>query len=89
MEPYKKAVDAWLRADLEVPRKQRHTVVRIAARIEEESGETIPYPTVRDFVAAAARRSRPRRGCPWRRSSSGTPRWERMPRSTSVTSMSI
>jgi transposase len=42
----------WLRADLEAPRKQRHTVRRIVARIEEEFGEAIPYPTVRDFVAA-------------------------------------
>lgn len=52
MEPYKKTVDSWLRADLEAPRKQRHTVRRIVARIEEEFGEAIPYPTVRDFVAA-------------------------------------
>ncbi|UXY25174.1 IS21 family transposase [Streptomyces sp. HUAS TT20] len=52
MEPYKKTVDAWLRADLEAPCKQRHTVRRIVARIEEEFGEAIPYPTVRDFVAA-------------------------------------
>ena len=52
MEPYKATVDAWLRADLEAPRKQRHTVRRIVARIEEEFGEAIPYPTVRDFVAA-------------------------------------
>jgi hypothetical protein len=52
MEPSKKAVDAWLRADLEAPRKQRHTVRRIVTRIEEEYGEAIPHPTVRDFVAA-------------------------------------
>ncbi|SNX88445.1 transposase [Streptomyces sp. TLI_55] len=52
MEPYKKTVDAWLQADLDAPRKQRHTVRRIVARIEEEFGEAIPYPTVRDFVAA-------------------------------------
>ncbi|MFI0968238.1 hypothetical protein ACH4S8_43910 [Streptomyces sp. NPDC021080] len=52
MEPYKETVEAWLRADLEAPRKQRHTVRRIVARIEEEFGEAIPYPTVRDFVAA-------------------------------------
>lgn len=52
MEPYKKTVDAWMRADWDVPRKQRHTVWRIAARIEEELGEAIPYSTVRDFVAA-------------------------------------
>ncbi|MFD9636878.1 IS21 family transposase, partial [Streptomyces violascens] len=48
MEPYKKTIDAWLRTDLEAPRKQRHTVRRIVARIEEEFGEALPYPTVRD-----------------------------------------
>ncbi|MFT9480666.1 hypothetical protein [Streptomyces sp. 11-1-2] len=28
MEPYKKTADEWLRADLEAPRKQRHTAKR-------------------------------------------------------------
>ncbi|MFD4562176.1 IS21 family transposase [Streptomyces sp. NPDC058469] len=64
MEPYKKRVDAWLRADLEAPRKQRHTVRRIVARIEEEFGEAIPYPTVRDFVAARRKEIAAQAGAP-------------------------
>ncbi|MFI8932484.1 IS21 family transposase [Streptomyces sp. NPDC053474] len=55
MEPYKKTVDGWLRADLEAPRKQRHTAKRIGTRLEEEFGVTLPYTTVRDFVAARRR----------------------------------
>ncbi|WP_043687272.1 IS21 family transposase [Streptomyces xylophagus] len=64
MEPYKTTVDAWLRADLEAPRKQRHTVRRIVARIEEEFGEAIPYPTVRDFVAARRKEIAAQAGAP-------------------------
>jgi hypothetical protein len=55
MQPYKETVDSWLRIDLDAPRKQRHTVRRIVARIEEEFGEAVPYPTVRDFVTARRR----------------------------------
>ncbi|MFJ8637486.1 IS21 family transposase [Streptomyces sp. NPDC093568] len=55
MEPYKKTVDEWLRADLEAPRKQRHTAKRIGARLQEEFGVTLPYTTVRDFVTARRR----------------------------------
>lgn len=55
MEPYKKTVDDWLRADLEAPRKQRHTAKRIGTRLEEEFGVTLPYTTVRDFVTARRR----------------------------------
>jgi hypothetical protein len=55
MEPYKKTVDEWLRADLEAPRKQRHTAKRIGTRLEEEFGVTLPYTTVRDFVTARRR----------------------------------
>ncbi|WP_069757808.1 IS21 family transposase [Streptomyces sp. LUP47B] len=64
MEPYKKTVDAWLRADLEAPRKQRHTLRRIVARIEEEYGEAVPYPTVRDFVAARRKEIAAQAGAP-------------------------
>lgn len=64
MEPYKKTVDARLRADLEAPRKQRHTVRLIVARIEEEFGEAIPYPTVRDFVAARRKEIAAQAGAP-------------------------
>lgn len=64
MEPYKKTVDAWLRTDLEAPREQRHTVRRITARIEEEFGGAIPYPTVRDFVAATRKEIAAQAGAP-------------------------
>ncbi|MFF1746202.1 IS21 family transposase [Streptomyces mirabilis] len=52
LEPFKKTIDDWLRADLEAPRKQRHTVRRIVSRLKEERGADVPYPTVRDYVAA-------------------------------------
>ncbi|MFF3712868.1 hypothetical protein [Streptomyces phaeochromogenes] len=55
MEPYKKTVDLWLRADLEAPRKQRHTAKRIGTRLEEEFGVSLPYTTVRDLVTARRR----------------------------------
>ncbi|WUR94768.1 IS21 family transposase [Streptomyces sp. NBC_01262] len=50
LDPYKKTVDDWLRADLEAPRKQRHTVKRIVARLEQELGAQVPYTTLRDYV---------------------------------------
>ena len=49
--PYHKTIDAWLRADLEAPPKQRHTVVRITARLNEELGAQARYGTVREYVA--------------------------------------
>lgn len=52
LDPYKKTIDEWLRADLEAPRKQRHTAKRIASRLAEEQGAEVPYPTVRDYVTA-------------------------------------
>ncbi|WP_432132865.1 hypothetical protein [Streptomyces tendae] len=55
MEPHEKVVDAWLRADLEAPSKQRHTVRRILAQLEQEFNKAIPYPTVRDFAAYGRR----------------------------------
>ena len=38
LEPFKEIIDGWLRADLDAPRKQRHTVRRIHARLIEEHG---------------------------------------------------
>lgn len=64
MEPYKKTVDEWLRADLEAPSKQRHTAKRIGTRMEEEFGVTLPYTTVRDFVTARRRASAAEEGVP-------------------------
>jgi transposase len=52
LEPFKEIIDGWLRADLDAPRKQRHTVKRIHARLVGEHGAAgVPYPTVRDYVA--------------------------------------
>jgi transposase len=49
--PFKSAIDAMLTADLSAPRKQRHTVRRIHARLIEEYGASeLSYSTVRDYV---------------------------------------
>lgn len=46
------AIDEMLRADLSAPRRQRHTVVRILARLVDEHGATdLTYGTVRAYVA--------------------------------------
>lgn len=52
LEPFKAAIDAMLRADLTAPRKQRHTVRRMLARLvaEHDAGD-LSYSTVRDHVA--------------------------------------
>ncbi|MDX3078613.1 hypothetical protein [Streptomyces sp. MI02-7b] len=52
LEPYKSVIDPILRADLDAPRKQRHTVTRIFHRLVEENGaEDISYQMVRRYVA--------------------------------------
>ena len=38
LEPLKAVIDGWLRADLDAPRKQRHTATRIHARLLDEHG---------------------------------------------------
>jgi transposase len=52
LEPFKPTIDAMLRTDLSAPRKQRHTVRRILARLvaENHAGD-LSYSTVRDYVA--------------------------------------
>jgi len=51
LDPFKDAIDGMLRADLDAPRKQRHTATRILARLIEEHGATsLSYSTVRDYV---------------------------------------
>lgn len=51
LDPFKKIIDEWLRADLDAPPKQRHTTKRIAARLVEEHDARVSYTTVRDYVA--------------------------------------
>ena len=51
LEPFKAAIDAMLRGDLDAPKKQRHTARRIFARLVDEYGAVgLSYSTVRDHV---------------------------------------
>lgn len=51
LDPFKAAIDDMLRADLDAPRKQRHTARRIHVRlIEEHAATDVSYSTVRDYV---------------------------------------
>ena len=49
--PWKDTIRVWLRADLEVPRKQRHTARRVWERLVSEQGAQVGESTVRRFVA--------------------------------------
>ena len=52
LEPLKEIIDGWLRSDLDAPRKQRHTVTRIHARlVAEHEAAGVSYSAVRDYVA--------------------------------------
>jgi transposase len=48
-------IDAWLEADREAPRKQRHTARRIYRRLVDEHGADVAETTVRDYVRARKR----------------------------------
>ena len=51
LAPFKGVIDGMLRADLNAPRKQRHTATRILARLVDEHAATgLSYSTVRDYV---------------------------------------
>jgi len=51
LEPFKPAIEVMLRADLDAPRKQRHTVKRIFDRlVAEQEMEGVSYDTVCDYV---------------------------------------
>jgi transposase len=50
--PWKDVIVRWLRADLAVPRKQRHTARRVWQRLVAEHGAEVAESTVRPFVAA-------------------------------------
>lgn len=52
LDRYLEVIDAWLRADLDAPRKQRHTTKRIFDRLVVEHGATeLSYGIVRRYVA--------------------------------------
>lgn len=50
MGPFESIVEAWLKADQEAPRKQRHTAKRIYTRLVEEHGFEGGESTVRQYV---------------------------------------
>jgi hypothetical protein len=51
LEPFKAAIDAMLRSDLDAPKKQRHTARRVLARlVDEHDAGALSYSTVRDHV---------------------------------------
>jgi hypothetical protein len=52
LDAFKPLIDDILRADLDAPRKQRHTVTRIFERLRTEYGmDDVSYPVVRAYVA--------------------------------------
>jgi transposase len=51
LDPFKPAIDEILKADLDAPRKQRHTITRIYRRLIDEHGMAdVSYPVVRAYV---------------------------------------
>ena len=50
MGAYRALIDGWLEADVEVPRKQRHTAHRVWERLVEEHGAQVAERTVRKYV---------------------------------------
>lgn len=47
---YRELIDGWLVADIEAPRKQRHTAKRVWRRLVDEHGVDVAETTVRDHV---------------------------------------
>ena len=60
LDRYREVIDAWLRDDLDAPRKQRHTAKRIFDRLldEHEAIGVVSYGMVRDYVASRRREIR-------------------------------
>ena len=50
VEPFARIVDAWLREDRALPRKQRHTAQRVFDRLAAEQGFTGSYSAVQRWV---------------------------------------
>jgi transposase len=56
MEGWKPIIDGWLEADVEAPRKQRHTARQVWQRLIDEHQAEVGESTVRRYVAEARRR---------------------------------
>ena len=48
--PYISVIDRWLEEDRKVPKKQRHTAMRVFTRLQDEQGFTGGYSTVKEYV---------------------------------------
>ena len=48
--PYIPTIDAWLEADRKIPRKQRHTAMRVYQRLRDEEGYQGCYSSVKRYV---------------------------------------
>ena len=60
LDPFKAIIDAWLEADKDAPRKQRHTARRVWERLVDEHAAEVAEPTVRRYVAdVKARTAKP------------------------------
>ena len=57
LDPLKPIINKWLKEDLKTPRKQRHTGVRVYARLREEHGNelTVKQQTVINYVSKTKR----------------------------------
>ncbi len=53
--PFRAVIDAWLQADRDAPRKQRHTAKRIHQRLVDEHGADVAETTVRQYVRSRKR----------------------------------
>lgn len=63
LDPFKPVIDEILRADLDAPRKQRHTVTRVYRRLMDEHGmRDVSYDRVRVYVAERRRQVRAEAG---------------------------
>jgi hypothetical protein len=61
LDPFKPVIDEILKADLDAPRKQRHTVTRIWHRLMDEHQMTdVSYPVVRAYGVRFPRATRQR-----------------------------
>jgi len=56
LDPWKPVIDAWLEADKDAPKKQRHTARRVWQRLVEEHGADVGESTVRRYIVAARQR---------------------------------
>ncbi|MEU1371436.1 hypothetical protein ABZ454_35680 [Streptomyces sp. NPDC005803] len=86
LDPYKSVIDGMLQADLDAPRKQRHTITRIFRRLVEEHAADVSYQMVPRYVSDRNRRSWSSRGRRRSKRSCRRPTslvWK--PRSTSAT----